>query len=507
MKSEEFIDIIDFLRNCDLAYAFKKKRLRYIQLATVSREIKNLRDGFFWIWNREGGRYRLKDPWISRKSIDILAGLFGKVDEAAALLDIDLAIVDLDRKRFRQFLDARVSSGRGRRHLYDLYCGEGESMRTLATLRVPYLQRYIPTMSKFDIDDVNSLLLDEADLESLMHIASRFHDIEMNLSRDMDIYPQFMRDFRRMYREGATVDIVGYGEISTVMRLSRKGWIGNAVDVVSDDSQWIWKKMPPFPSIEEVLRYEESYKDYRTILVTEIGIDVPEQEIRHFRHGSYYVVYAGQKRMDEGNICNKVIHHLDEENACQLLKLVLDRLQRVHKFNEGPGGVRVGFDAQLSNWVFSPAEKTMDRVGPEDSLTYIDTSSPLIRINGMEQINTEIFIKSAASFLRPLIRIFFLKDVVDRYYDIRRVVIDVIANMHKEQCVGLIDRFIETANDFFVTTGIDMKPITRGEIDGYYSSDAFIWKFYQSARIIDRFITEKLLRKKYIFRIPGPIAR
>jgi hypothetical protein len=131
----------------------------------------------------------------------------------------------------------------------------------------------------------------------------------------------------------------------------------------------------------------------------------------------------------------------------------------------------------------------------------------MIKVNGAEQINTDIFIKSAASFLRPVIRIFFLKEVVDRYYDIRSVIIDIIANLHKEKRKDLIDGFIDIANNYCMINGIEIKPLTRKEIDTYYSSDAFIWKFYQAARKVDRFITEKILRKRYIFRIPGTIER
>ena len=44
----------------------------------------------------------------------------------------------------------------------------------------------------------------------------------------------------------------------------------------------------------------------------------------------------------------------------------------------------------------------------------------------MEQINTEIFLKSAPLPLRILIKKFFLQDVLDRYYDLRLTIIDLI---------------------------------------------------------------------------------
>lgn len=506
-KQDRFLDSIDFLRNCDLAYTFKKKRLRYIHLAVVDREIGNLRAGFHELWIEAQGRYRLKDPGLSGKGVEMLSRVLGNADEASALLDCDRAIVMIDRKRFRRFLDGRVSSGRGRRHLFELFCGDGESICSLAEMRIPFLERYIPIMRKFKGTDHSSLELNRQDIDTIMYILSRMDDIADNLSRDIDCYHRFMKDFRRMYHEGASVDIVGYGEISTVMRLKKKGWVNHEVNVVNYDSKWLWKKMPPFPSLDEVKRYERLYSLYRKLII-DVGIDVPQQEMRHFRHEKHFVVYAGQERLEEKTICNRVIRLMDEKNAYHLMGMIIDRVKRVHLFNRRPGSeIQIGFDAQLSNWALVTPGDNRDLIGCDCGLIYIDTSSPLVRIKGIEQINTEIFIKSAASFLRPIIRTFFLQDVVERYYDTRRVIIDLIANLYKEQCPELIDGSIETANWLINKSGLEIDPITRKEIDGYYSSDAFIWRFYQGSRKIDRFMTERVLRKKYEFRIPGPIER
>ena len=39
------------------------------------------------------------------------------------------------------------------------------------------------------------------------------------------------------------------------------------------------------------------------------------------------------------------------------------------------------------------------------------------RIEGAEQLNAELFLRSAPSFLAWILRLLFLEDVVDRYYD------------------------------------------------------------------------------------------
>lgn len=508
-KLDEFWDIIDFIRNCDLAYAFKKKRLRYIHLAFVNKEIANLRSSFHELWKMNKDRFQLKDPLASGRRLEILSGLLGNADEASALLDCDRGMVMLDRGRFRKFLEDRISSERGRSHLFELFCGEWNSMRSLAEIRISFLDRYIPLMRKLFDADMARLEINRKDMDAVIHIITRMNDIADNLSRDLHCYNRFIRDFRRMYREDASVDVVGYGEISTVMRLRKKGWVNNSVDVVDDDSRWLWKKLPPFPSLDSVQQYEHLYALYRKLLVQDVGIDVPEQVVRHFIHGKRFVIYAGQERIADQNICHRVIRRIDEENAYRLIGMIVRRVIKVHEFNQKntETEIGIGFDAQLSNWALVTSGKNHERIDQGNDLLYIDTSSPLVRIKGIEQINTEIFIKSAASFLRPIIRIFFLRDVVDRYYDTRRVLIDLIANLYKERCPWLIDGSIDATNKLIKAMKLRIEPIMRKEVDGYYSSDSFIWRFYQASRKIDRLITERVLRKKYEFRIPGPIER
>jgi len=360
-------------------------------------------------------------------------------------------------------------------------------------------------MEKMTNSDITLVALTESDLENCRHFIERIDVIEENLEKDVKRYREFAADFFKMYREGTEVAVVGYGEISTVMRLDKKNNLRR--DIIENESRWIWKKMPPFPAIDEVDGYLRLYEEYRLILTKDIGISVPEQTARYFKHDNYYLVYAGQERVDENCIGNVLIKRLDEDNALRLLEKVLEKIVDVHAFNEHNREINIGIDAQLSNWALVSQTGSTPAIGDIDSVTYLDTSSPMIRLRGKEQVNTEIFIKSAASFLRPIIRAFFLQQILDRYYDIRSVVIDIIANLYKEKRVDLIDCFIRSTNEFFKNAGVSVKDICRKEIDEYYSNDAFIWRFYQASRKIDRFVTKNILRKQYMFRIPETIER
>lgn len=503
----EHDDLIDLLKNSDIAYAFKKKRQRYIRSASVGNEIRHLRDIYHSLWVEEDGQFRLKDPLLTKDSITIILGVFGKSDEAAALYDINASLSGIDPEEFSNFINKHIASQKARINLIDIFSGSSDSILYYIRIQNAFLVRVISTMKKFDIEDIADLRINRHEREIVTEIIASLDEIERNLSRDIELYERFMRDFKRLYRGNAKIDIVGYGEISTVMHLRKTRWINDNIDIIKDESQWIWKKMPPFPYIHDVELFERLYVDYRTLLMEKIGMIVPKQVARHFRHGTYYTVYAGQEKLSGENICSVLIKKMDRHNAVIIMELILHNLKTIYNLNRNDHHISIGIDAQLSNWVLVSDYSSTGMVKKDDKLIYIDTSTPLFRIDGIEQINTEIFIKSAASFLRPAIRVFFLKEVVDRYYNMRSVMVDIIANLHKEKREDLIDSFIDITNTYCARYQLDMEPLSRKEIDTYYSNDAFIWKFYQAARKIDRFITEKIMRKKYIFRIPGVIER
>ena len=103
----------------------------------------------------------------------------------------------------------------------------------------------------------------------------------------------------------------------------------------------------------------------------------------------------------------------------------------------------------------------------------------------------------------------FLDDVMSRYYDVRSVVIDLIANLIKEQKSSLIPDFIQIANDFFKAdmASAGILPITEEEIHAYYRQDALIWSLYTGMRRFDRFLHRNLLRRPYIHILPGKTDR
>jgi predicted AAA+ superfamily ATPase len=143
------------------------------------------------------------------------------------------------------------------------------------------------------------------------------------------------------------------------------------------------------------------------------------------------------------------------------------------------------------------------------SLFYLDTSTPLMRKNGVEQLNTQLFLKPAPPIMRWILKKFYLQDIVDKYYDLRRVVLDLVANFYKEQKPEIIPDLIELTNQFFSENAVinDLIPLTSDEVKDYYGDDASTWKLYLRVRRFHRFVSTKILRRYYDYILPRTIQR
>ncbi|MCX6030568.1 MAG: DUF6206 family protein [Chloroflexi bacterium] len=332
------------------------------------------------------------------------------------------------------------------------------------------------------------------------------------LAEDVSLFRQICREIRDHYTEGVQVQVIGYGEITTSLTLGDRFTLDATLRPQPYVSPWVYKALPKFPNTGEVRRYEAAFYRYSDLLAT-TGLDVPAQRLAVMGQDAEGIkVYVVQRRLDSRFIGNVMIRSLAQDAALVLLRRIILKIAGVFAANvpgtsQVPGtwrpdeSIRLGVDGQISNWhCADPAPA---------SLPYIDTSTPLYRVNGVEQINPEIFLKNTPSFMRALIRRFFLQDVLDRYYDFRRVTIDLIANLYKEGRADLVAPAVALVNKLLAgeLAAFGLAPLTLKEIESYYREDAFIWRFFQTARRLDRFVTERILGRRYPFRLPGKIAR
>jgi hypothetical protein len=293
--------------------------------------------------------------------------------------------------------------------------------------------------------------------------------------------------------------VLGYGEISTVFAIKAQGLRDLAL-----------KRLPLFYGQEEVEAYQVAYEEYNHLLQDVIGLQLPSYSFVSFANSAGRpIFYIIQRRLPSSSIGNQAIHLLPTEQVRILVRRVLQEARRVWDFNRQQDRLQVALDGQISNWSIDGFDAQDSKVDPTSTLTYLDTSTPLYRIEGVEQLNAELFLRSAPSFLTWILRLFFLEDVVARYYDFRRVVIDLVANFYKEQRPDLIPEVIDEVNGFFTdeAAALGIQPIEEAEVRSYYREDALIWTLYLAFRRIDRWLQTRLLRREYPYILPGKIQR
>ncbi len=316
---------------------------------------------------------------------------------------------------------------------------------------------------------------------------------------DRDLLQKFEYGLNPQKPEASAIpaQIIGYGEMSTIFVINVPG-----------QESLAYKRLPIFQTTGEMDKYERLFHEYGSRL-SRIGLNTPPFDVVRVqpRDGNM-VMYNVQARLDGRSIGNKLIHSLPDDGVMTLFRMILAELNKVFTFNESGSGIKIGIDGQISNWAVADYMDDF-KIGPDTRLCYIDTSTPLMQRDGIEQINPELFLRSAPSFLRWLIRWTFLNEVMTRYYNFRRVVMDLIANFYKEQRSELIPALIAEANRFFAGVGkkFNILPITDKEIRDYYREDAMIWRLYLGLRRLDRFIYLRLLHKPYVYILPGKIKR
>ncbi|MFC2015479.1 DUF6206 family protein [Chloroflexota bacterium] len=320
------------------------------------------------------------------------------------------------------------------------------------------------------------------------------------LEAERDLLQYFERGLDPQHPESGPIParVLGYGEISTVFEIQADGLRGRA-----------FKRLPLFETAEEVAPYSQTFEEYNRLLTEEVGLRLPSQDHVWFpRPSGLPVFYIIQPQLAAQSIGHRAIQQLPPGGTYDLVRRIMDEMAKVWTFNQQHKDLKIGLDGQISNWSIGGMETQGGTPGGE-SLTYLDTSTPLFRVRGVEQLNAELFLRSAPSFLAWILRRLFLQDVLDRYYDFHLVAIDLAANFYKEQRPELIPGVVRVINEVFAgeASHLDVEPITEEEVRSYYREDALIWTSYLFARKVDRFIRVRLMWSEYPYILPEKIDR
>jgi len=266
----------------------------------------------------------------------------------------------------------------------------------------------------------------------------------------------------------ADLDVIGYGEISTVLALEA-------------GRPMVAKRLPPM-SDAQTASYAATLASYLGELERRGVAVAPSTTHRVPTPLGGRATYVVQPRFDTllpevlRTTGITVVRSLFEALAGHVDAVVDDRL---------------GFDAQVSNWAVAGG-----------GLVYLDVTTPLCRDDrGEELLDTEIFLASLPPLLRPAVRRFALPDILATYYDRRRILLDAAANLFKER----LDALVPTAAVVF-SERVD-PPITTLEARRYYRANAVLWEVLQRLRRLDAWWSRTIRRRPYPFLLPPKIER
>ncbi len=300
---------------------------------------------------------------------------------------------------------------------------------------------------------------------------------------DIGLLEKFERGLDPQYIEESQIPaaLLGYGEISSIFK-------------IEGHDQVAFKRMPLFSSQQTAQDYIRLYHEYCQRL-SEAGLILPNSDTLMIAIPKRpVVVYIAQERLPSELFGHNLIQSPDADVSLSVVERVAGEISKVWRYNAASApAVTLAIDGQISNWI-----------NVDGTMIYIDTSTPFLKKEGVEQMDPEPLLKSAPFFLRWILRWLFLDDVMNRYYDPRQVYIDIAANLYKEQRPDLIPPTIDVLNRHLPK---EQSPLTSREIEKYYRVDKLIWTLFLALRKVDRWLTTKILRRRYEFILPGKIKR
>ncbi len=268
------------------------------------------------------------------------------------------------------------------------------------------------------------------------------------------------------------LEILGYGEISTVVAWPAAGGARAA------------KRLPIFPDRAAFEAYAACVERYLAGLAS-AGIETLPTAVQALvRPGGTVAGYCIQMVHPPENLLHRALGRLEIPGALDVLHGLFDRILAAVT-------PRLGLDGQVSNWILG-----------DGRLLYLDVSTPLMRDGrGREALDVGLFLASLPWALRGLVRRFMLGKILDKYYEPRGVILDLLGNLHKERLAHLVEPALEVVNPRLA------EPITTGEVLAYYREDARMWELLQRLRRLDRAWQRRVRRRTYPFLLPGRIER
>jgi hypothetical protein len=272
--------------------------------------------------------------------------------------------------------------------------------------------------------------------------------------------------------DAAQLEVVGYGEITLVVRWTVGG------------RQVACKRLPGLAGDAAFSAYRSCVASY-IVRLAERGLVVPETTVAAVpRRDGSVTAYCVQPVLESTSLLPNRLQGAGQGEIRAVVAALVGRIA-------GCIDSRLGLDAQLSNWAWV-----------DGGLRYLDISTPFERDDrGRESFDVELHLASVPWALRGAVRRFALGAILDKYYDRRGALLDLAGNLHKERLAQLVPAFLDAANRVVEPS------IMTEEAERYYHGDARMWELLQRLRRADRWWQRTVRRRPYPFLLPGRIKR
>ncbi len=305
---------------------------------------------------------------------------------------------------------------------------------------------------------------------------------------DLHVDCEMLRRFEAGYdprhpeRSEIPARLLGQGRISTVLAVTQGAMANLAI-----------KRLSIFKTPEEADHYESLHRRYTRTLGERAGLKLmPTTTVRLTDAvPGRVIVYIVQERALEDTACHAAMFHLSPPEVDRLLLTVLQETAKVFDFNtQHQRTLELGFDARLSNWAilgFDPEDPILPQ---RIRLAYLDTSTPMLRRNGQEQFDTMPLLRGMPAIMPFFVRRSAVNDLISRYYDFRRTVVDLLANLYTEGRENLVSWLTDTTNWFFLAERMEahFRPLTVAEIQAQHRRDVLYWRSYMMLRRLNRLL-------------------
>lgn len=291
---------------------------------------------------------------------------------------------------------------------------------------------------------------------------------------DHELLKRFEAGFdpRRPERGAIPARVLAYGKGCTILTIQEPTLSG-----------LVFKRMAIFQSSEEAERYETLLRRYVRALGERAGVRVAPCTTAHLLcpNRKRWAVYIIQERLADQAVGHHAIDYLLPSDMNRLVIAALQEAAKVFDFNQAHlGELELGLDGRISNWAIIGFDPEQPALTDRTRLYYLDIGTPLMRRRGAEQFDPAPLLRSVPTFALPVARRTFLPNMLVRYYDFRRVTLDLLSSILKEGYGDFMQMLADTVNWFFLADRQDahFRPITVPEVTAYHRRDSLVWWAY-----------------------------